>query len=49
MAVPGRFPNHGDRTFPAFPANDELLLKSLERTAIEAVRFNGGRDPVLSG
>src|ERR1017187_764800 len=26
---------------PAFPANDELLLKSLERTAIEAVRFNG--------
>ena len=33
---------------PAFPANDELLLKSLERTAIEAVRFNGTGNPVLS-
>jgi hypothetical protein len=34
---------------PAFPANDELLLKSLERTAIEAVRFNGTGNPVLAG
>ena len=33
---------------PAFPANDELLLKSLERTAIEAVRFNGTGNLVLS-
>jgi hypothetical protein len=33
---------------PAFPANDELLLKPLERTAIEAVRFNGTGNPVLS-
>jgi hypothetical protein len=32
----------------AFSANDELLLKSLERTAIEAVRFNGTGNPVLS-
>jgi hypothetical protein len=33
---------------PAFPANDELLLKSFERTAIEPVRFNRTGNPVLS-
>jgi hypothetical protein len=33
---------------PAIPANDKLLLKSLERTTIEAVRFNGTGNPVLS-
>ena len=33
---------------PAFPANDELLLKSFERTAIEAVRFNGTGNPALA-
>jgi hypothetical protein len=33
---------------PTFPADDVLLLKSLERTAIEAVRFNGTGNPVLS-
>jgi hypothetical protein len=32
----------------AFPADDVLLLKSLKRPAIEAVRFNGTGNPVLA-
>ena len=46
---PGALPITEIERSPAFPANDELLLKSLELTAIEAVRFKRGGDPALSG
>jgi hypothetical protein len=33
----------------AFPADDELLFKSLKGPTIEAVCFNGTGDPVFAG